>query len=241
MSLLDGQGGQPGRSRPDTAQEPARRPLPFSPLPQRWPWTLREGEHLPPMVTNLLSKPELAGEALGGQAHWTTMMPTVGGGALGLLITLALVVRSPLAALVTLATTATIVGVRWWLWQNELVFITGKRVIATTGLLVRGTAMMPLSKLTDLNYMRTPAGQLFGYGTMRLESAGQNQALEKLARLPDPDYTYRWIQDLLFGKPTQHVRITGIDLPPEQLADLSGLLGGLTIDNDVTTEGDDDA
>lgn len=211
----------------------ATRPPPFTPLPQRWPWTIRKGSELPDTVQNLLSTPERAGQALGGQAHWTTMAPTVFIAAAGLALTAALAVPAPRAALVVLGATAAVVGVRWWLWQNELIFITGKRVIATTGLLTRGTAMMPLSKLTDLNYVRTPAGQLFGYGTLRLESAGQNQALEKLARLPDPDFTYRWIQNLLFGKPTQHVKIVGLDLPPEKLDDLGDILGGRRIDNDV--------
>ncbi len=211
----------------------ATRPPPFTPLPQRWPWTIRKGSELPDAVQNLLSSPERAGQALGGQAHWTTMAPTVLIAAAGLALTAALAVPAPRVALVVLGVTAAVVGVRWWLWQNELIFITGKRVIATTGLFTRGTAMMPLGKLTDLNYVRTPAGQLFGYGTLRLESAGQNQALEKLARLPDPDFTYRWIQNLLFGKPTQHVVIKGIDLPPEKLDDLGDILGGRRIDNDV--------
>jgi hypothetical protein len=40
--------------------------------------------------------------------------------------------------------------------------------------------MMPLTKVTDLTFQRTLGGRILGYGTVIAESAGQNQAFERI-------------------------------------------------------------
>lgn len=66
------------------------------------------------------------------------------------------------------------------------------RLFEISGLISFDVSVMPLSKLTDLKFHQTAFGRLFGYGTIRVESAGQNQALStiELVRLPLTFFVY---------------------------------------------------
>ncbi len=82
----------------------------------------------------------------------------------------------------------------WWL--TSLV-VTDHRVYEVSGILSRNVASMPLSKMTDITYHRSPAGRLLGYGELILESAGQEQALSRITNLPDPLNFYRTVTMLV--------------------------------------------
>ncbi|MGB3761896.1 MAG: PH domain-containing protein [Ornithinimicrobium sp.] len=84
-------------------------------------------------------------------------------------------------------------------WRNEWFVATDKRLLLTYGLITHKVAMMPLGKVTDMTYGRSITGRFVGYGTFVLESAGQDQALQKINWVPDPDETYREICDIIFG------------------------------------------
>ena len=99
------------------------------------------------------------------------------------------------------ASTGHLADVIWWLWlvvvvravwlllgwRHDWFVATDKRLILTYGLLTQKVAMMPLSKVTDMSYNRSPLGRLFGFGTFIMESAGQEQALNRVNWVPDPD------------------------------------------------------
>lgn len=103
--------------------------------------------------------------------------------------------------------------VLWWLWfalvlrllwkalewRNEWFVATDKRLLMTYGLITHKVAMMPLRKVTDMNYARSPLGRVLGYGQFIMESAGQDQAMREINWVPDPDDTYRRICDTIFG------------------------------------------
>lgn len=77
---------------------------------------------------------------------------------------------------------------QWWVdWFT----VTEKRFILTTGIITRKVAMMPLARVTDMSYQRSPGGRILGYGEFILESAGQDQALRSIPYLPYPEYMYR--------------------------------------------------
>jgi hypothetical protein len=76
--------------------------------------------------------------------------------------------------------------------------MTDRRLLLLDGFLVHRVAMMPSEKVTDLGYERTPLGQLLGYGTFVLETAGQDQALDRVTWVPRPDARYRLIIAALF-------------------------------------------
>jgi membrane protein YdbS with pleckstrin-like domain len=84
----------------------------------------------------------------------------------------------------------------WWMRHF---FVTNRRVLLTSGIIVRTVALLPLRRITDLTYSETLFGQLLGYGTFRFESAGQQQALSEITFLPRADLLYRDVSDLLFG------------------------------------------
>lgn len=84
-------------------------------------------------------------------------------------------------------------------WRNEWFVATDKRLLKTYGLITHRIAMMPLRKVTDMNYARSPLGRVLGYGQFIMESAGQDQAMREINWVPDPDVTYRRICDTIFG------------------------------------------
>ena len=84
----------------------------------------------------------------------------------------------------------------WWV---ERFVVTDRRVLLLTGLLTKRVAIMPLAKVTDLTYERSLAGRVLGYGVFIMESAGQQQALQRIPYIPDPDTLYRQVTELLFG------------------------------------------
>ncbi|MDP9427958.1 MAG: PH domain-containing protein [Actinomycetota bacterium] len=87
-------------------------------------------------------------------------------------------------------------GGEWWMRHF---IVTNRRVLLTSGIVVRTVALLPLRRITDLTYKETLLGQLLGYGTFRFESAGQQQALSEITYLPRADVLYRDVSSLLFG------------------------------------------
>jgi uncharacterized membrane protein YdbT with pleckstrin-like domain len=85
------------------------------------------------------------------------------------------------------------------LWWTERIVVTDKRMMLSSGIITHRLGMMPLSKVTDLTFERTVAGRLLGYGTVIVESAGQNQAFEKIKYVPRPEEVYEAISEMIFG------------------------------------------
>ncbi len=83
--------------------------------------------------------------------------------------------------------------VRLMLWRADWFVATDSRLLLTYGIVTRKVAMMPLAKVTDMSYNRSPVGRMLGYGEFVLESAGQDQALRVVSWLPNPDELYRLI------------------------------------------------
>ncbi|RBY89787.1 PH domain-containing protein [Blastococcus sp. TF02A-26] len=84
----------------------------------------------------------------------------------------------------------------WWMRHF---IVTNRRVLLTSGIVVRTVALLPLRRITDLTWKETLLGQVLGYGTFRFESAGQQQALSEITYLPQADVLYRRVSQLLFG------------------------------------------
>jgi len=89
----------------------------------------------------------------------------------------------------------------WIDWQRTWFLVTDRRVMVVHGLLIRKVGIMPLSKVTDMGYNRSPGGHILGYGEYIFESAGQDQALSRVPYVKDPDLHYRKISSLIFAPP----------------------------------------
>ena len=90
-------------------------------------------------------------------------------------------------------------GLRAAEWWMRHFIVTKRRVLLTSGVIVRTVTLLPLRRITDLTWQETLLGQVLGYGTFRFESAGQDQALRHLTYMPDAQGLYREVSRLLFG------------------------------------------
>lgn len=82
-------------------------------------------------------------------------------------------------------------------WYVDRIYITSQRVFEVSGVFTRRVASMPLQRVTDMTYSRSIPARLLGYGTLELESAGQQQGLTELDHLPHPDDIYRTLTSLM--------------------------------------------
>jgi uncharacterized membrane protein YdbT with pleckstrin-like domain len=82
-------------------------------------------------------------------------------------------------------------------WYVDYFVITSHRFIEISGLLTRNIGMMPMGKVTDMTFRQPFLGRIFGYGTLILESAGQDQALDNVDFIPYPEQLYLEACELL--------------------------------------------
>ena len=106
----------------------------------------------------------------------------------------------------------TVILIIWLLWLIPLVWliwriidwvltyfvITSQRLLLARGFPTRRVDMMPLTKVTDMSFNRSPIGQILGFGEFVVESAGQDQALRHIEYLPYPEQLYLEVCGLIF-------------------------------------------
>ncbi len=137
--------------------------------------------------------------------HWAVLIVPVAKASPVLAVGLWLMVLDPenrltaSVGLILLAGALGYLALRAGEWWMRHFIVTNRRVLLTTGIIVRTVALLPLRRITDLTYKETLLGQVLGYGTFRFESAGQQQALSEITYLPRADVLYRDVSDLLFG------------------------------------------
>ena len=83
-------------------------------------------------------------------------------------------------------------------WSLYYFVITSQRLLLSKGFPTRKVNMMPLAKVTDMSFQRSPMGQILGYGEFIVESAGQDQALRNIDHLPYPEQLYLEVCGLIF-------------------------------------------
>jgi uncharacterized membrane protein YdbT with pleckstrin-like domain len=137
--------------------------------------------------------------------HPAVLLPAGGLTLAGLIVAAVLSVtilrhNSLLVAIVWIAWAVLLLRLIWKAvnWAVDYFVITTERLLLTTGLLTRKVAMMPLSKVTDMSFRRSFAGRLLGYGEIIVESAGQNQALDRVEYIPYPEQLYLLVCGMLF-------------------------------------------
>lgn len=100
---------------------------------------------------------------------------------------------------------------RWY--KYEIRYLTNRRIIEATGFLGLRVASMPVTRVTDLVLDRTTFGELFGYGNLRIESAGQDQSLADVRFLVHPR-TFHRLAVRLATKPAEIDLKNFIDVRP---------------------------
>ena len=106
---------------------------------------------------------------------------------------------SSTAGLVVLIAALVYYGLRLAEWWMRHFIVSTRRVLLTSGVIVRTVTLLPLRRITDLTWKETLLGQVLGYGTFRFESAGPQQALSEITFLPGADVLYRDVSALLFS------------------------------------------
>ena len=76
-------------------------------------------------------------------------------------------------------------------WRAEQIAVTDRRIIRVSGILTRTVDAAPLSQITDSTLRRSIPGRILGYGTVRIETAGQADSLGAMTYVPSPDALYR--------------------------------------------------
>ena len=83
-------------------------------------------------------------------------------------------------------------------WSVHYFVITSKRLMLTTGVLLRRVNAIPLDKITDIEFRQSQTGRLFGYGTFEVYSPNQDPRMRTFKYLPYPGQLYLEVSGLIF-------------------------------------------
>jgi uncharacterized membrane protein YdbT with pleckstrin-like domain len=95
-------------------------------------------------------------------------------------------------------------------WWDRVFIVTDRRFMIVSGVIENKVASMPTTKVTDFEFRQTWVGRLFGYGRLRIESAGQHQDLELINFFPRYEETKEAITKHIFGKGSPHTAKTNV-------------------------------
>lgn len=111
----------------------------------------------------------------------------------------------PLQSLLWYVAVAALMRFAWKVleWWIEEIIVTDKRFMITNGVIRTRNSMVPITKVTDMTFLRPFVGQLLGYGTLRVESAGKMEGLEQIEYVPRPEEVFMAISELIFGDKKQ--------------------------------------
>lgn len=95
----------------------------------------------------------------------------------------------------------TAVAIRIWMWERDKLVVTDRRILEISGLLKYNLDIMPLTKLTDAKHTQSVFSRFAAwlrllylpYGTIVVESAGQDQALSTITFVPCAEQVYKII------------------------------------------------
>lgn len=99
-------------------------------------------------------------------------------------------------AMVIVVTRLALVIADWW---DDLIMITDERLLNVSGLFASRMVDTPISKITDRRVEHSIIGNLLGYGTIVVESAG-HASLQRLRFVPEPLTVYEAIAKLTSKK-----------------------------------------
>jgi hypothetical protein len=145
---------------------------------------------------------------LAARSHWivllrpfaiTTAMSLMSG---WLLLRGSLPLSSPLTGVLSLVAVGSWCYFVWAFltYRHDLFVATERRVLKYEGLFAKSVPMMRVSKITDMHFTQTIPGEILGYGTIIIESAGQEQALREVRYLTHPLENYRRLCEVIFGQ-----------------------------------------
>jgi len=88
-------------------------------------------------------------------------------------------------------------GLVIWKWRAAKYVLTNQRILFIEGILSIKVTAISLAKVTDTTFSRPLLGRILGYGSLMLDSSGENPGRSTLDHLPGADDLYRRISSLL--------------------------------------------
>lgn len=80
-------------------------------------------------------------------------------------------------------------------WWDDILMVTDERILNVTGLFASRMRDTPIAKITDRDINHSILGNVLGYGTITIESAG-HKSLQRLRFVPDPMTVFEAIAKL---------------------------------------------
>ncbi len=135
----------------------------------------------------------------GPDAAGSPLVPWAIGGTLVLILVFAGFLLAAVATVFLVIARLTTILARWAFYERR--YITNRRLIESSGFLGSRIASMPLSRVTDIVYGRSIPGEILGYAQMRVETAGQDQALGIVKFIAEPDHFYEVLVNFSAPRP----------------------------------------
>lgn len=76
-------------------------------------------------------------------------------------------------------------------WRTDHLLVTDRRLLRISGIVTITVDSVPLTQITDTTCTQSLTGRILDYGTLRIQSAGQAPAIERLHYLPAPATLHR--------------------------------------------------
>lgn len=92
-----------------------------------------------------------------------------------------------------------IVALPYIRWRSHAYRLTDRRLVLEEGLLVRRSKTIPLARLQDVSTEVGVLGRIVGYGSVKVENAGESPGHDLLKDIPAPER----FRDLLLGQAGQ--------------------------------------
>jgi membrane protein YdbS with pleckstrin-like domain len=92
-------------------------------------------------------------------------------------------------------------------WYLARFVITDKRLMSMEGVFTQRVRMMPLIRVTDMQYVQSPIGRMLNYGTFKLEGASRRNGMRRIKDLPNPNELYLRIVEEMYEPEAVEVRL----------------------------------
>ena len=89
-------------------------------------------------------------------------------------------------------------GMGVWEWAVHYFVTTSNRLMVAQGVITRQVNFIPLNRVTDVEFRRTPTGRLLGYGELEVMTPGQDEKMRHIRFLPYPEQIYYEVTGLMF-------------------------------------------
>jgi membrane protein YdbS with pleckstrin-like domain len=90
-------------------------------------------------------------------------------------------------------------------WSVHYFAVTSQRLMLSTGLVNKRVNMIPLAKVTDVEFRRSSTGRLLGFGEFEILAPGMDGRMRHIRFIPYPEQLYLEVCGLMFmgGKPPE--------------------------------------